>query len=91
MNMVVKLVPKVATNWEIIGYCLGLEDEDMDTIEESVSRTSDMKSACTKVIKAWIKSTHGREPKTWRTFMTALQELDIDCDPVLEVLQKELV
>ena len=91
MDIVVKIAPKVAANWEDIGYCLKLKDEDMENIEEDVSRSGDTRSASKKVMKTWIRCTHGREPKTWRTFMTALQELDIKCDPVLEVLQKEPV
>ena len=87
MGTVVKVAPVVATHWEEIGYCLGLEDEEMDTIEQEVSRSGDQRSAYRKLMKIWLRSSHGRKPKTWRTFVMVLRELDIDCTSVLEVLQ----
>ena len=89
MDIVVKIAPKVAANWDDIGYCLKLKDEEMAVIEDNVSRSGDTRSACKMVIRTWMRSTHGRSPKTWRTLVTALQELDINSDSVLEVLQKE--
>jgi len=91
MDVVVKIAPKLAPDWEDIGYCLKLKDEDMESIEDNLSRSGDKKSACKMVMKTWMRSTHGRTPKTWRTLITVLQELDIDCNSVLEVLQKEPV
>ena len=88
MNVMVKVVPKVATDWEEIGYCLELRDKEMADIEADVLRSGDVKSACKMVMKTWMRSTHGRSPKTWRTLMTVLEELDINSDSVLEVLQK---
>ena len=89
MGTVVKIAPTVATHWEDIGYRLWLEDEDMESIEEEVSRFGDTRSACKKVIKTWIRSARGREPKTWRTFLMVLQELGIDVGDVVERLQEE--
>ena len=89
MGTVVKITPVVASHWEDIGYRLGLKDEEMESIEGEVKSSGDTRSACKKVMRIWGKSSHGREPKTWRTFVMILRELDIDCTTVLEVLQGE--
>ena len=89
MGTVVKIAPTVAIHWDDIGYRLGLEDKDMDNIEEDASKTGDTRLACKKVMKTWIRSTYGREPKTWRTFLMVLQELGIDIDYVVKLLQEE--
>ena len=91
MGTVVKVAPAVATDWEDIGYRLWLEDEDMGSIEGDVSRTGDTRLAYKKVMKTWIKSTRGRKPKTWRTFLMVLQELGINVNPVVALLQEEPV
>ena len=89
MGTVVKIAPAVASHWEDIGYRLGLKDEEMESIEGEVETSGDTRSACKKVMRIWCKSSHGRDPKTWRTFVIVLHELDIDCTTVLEVLQGE--
>ena len=91
MNMAVQLVPILAAHWEGIGYRLGLRDEEMDIIEQTMSvESGNKRTACTQVMKTWIRSAHGREPKTWRTFLLVLQELGIDRNTVVEVLQREV-
>ena len=91
MGTVVKIAPVVATRWEDIGYRLWLEDKEMENIENEVLKSGDIRLASKKVLKTWIKCTHGRQPKTWRMFITVLQELGIDIGPVVELLQKEPV
>ena len=58
MDIVVKIAPKVAANWEDIGYCLKLKDEDMENIEEDVTISGDTRSASKKVMKTWIRCIH---------------------------------
>ena len=86
MKVAVQIALTLAAQWECVGYCLELREEEMDSIEQSTS--GDERSAYMKVMKTWIRSTDGREPKTWRTFLLVLQELDINCDTVVEVLKR---
>jgi len=89
MGAVVKIASKVAARWNDIGYQLDLEYEDMDNIEEDLLKTNNAILACKKMMNTWIRSAHGRTPKTWRTFVLVLEELKINCDFVFEMLQKE--
>ena len=89
MKIIVKIAPKVATHWVDIGYCLELEKHDIDIIENE-SR-DDLRVACRKMLSKWLNSANGRIPKTWRTFIQALLELDIDPNNVIAVLEKEPV
>lgn len=89
MNVIVKIAPRVATNWEDIGYCLLLEEHDMDIIRNE-SR-DDLRNACKKMLRRWLDSPKGKEPKTWRTFIQILLDLEIDPSNVIAILEKELV
>ena len=89
MSVIVKIAPRVATNWEDIGYCLQLEDHDMDIIRNE-SR-DDLRNASKKMLRRWLSSTKGREPKTWRTFIQTLLDVDVDPSNVIAVLEKEPV
>jgi len=89
MDIVVKVAPKVAIHWNDIGYCLRLDDHDMEIIEAEASRSGDMRSACKKMLRTWIASASGREPKTWKTLLAVFHELDINFEGVIDVLKKE--
>ena len=89
MSVIVKIAPRVATHWEDIGYCLQLEEHDMDIIRNE-SR-DDLRNSCKKMLRKWLSSAKGREPKTWRTFIQTLLDVDIDPSNVIAVLEKEPV
>ena len=89
MSVIAKIAPRVASNWEYIGYRLQLEDHEMVIIEEE-SR-GNLRNACIKMFKKWLSSAKGKEPKTWRTFIQTLRELDIDPSNVIAVLEEEPV
>ena len=89
MSVIVKIAPRVATNWEDIGYRLQLEIHDMDIIRNE-SR-GDLRNASKNMLRRWLSSAKGREPKTWRTFIQTLIDLDIDPSNVIAVLEKEPV
>ena len=89
MDVIVKIAPKVATHWIDIGYCLQLLEHDIDIIETESQQ--DLRVACRKMLRKWLSSARGRSPKTWRTFIQALLDLDIDPNNVIAVLEKEPV
>ena len=89
MDIVVKVAPIVAVHWNDIGYRLRLDAHEMDIMEAEVSRSGDMRFACKKMIRTWIASSSGREPKTWRTFLAVLHELGIDFYNVIDVLKTD--
>ena len=89
MSVIAKIAPRVATNWVYIGHCLQLEDHEMEIIE--AESHGNLRNACIKMLKKWLSSAKGREPKTWRTFIQTLHEVDIDPSNVIAVLEKEPV
>ena len=89
MSVIVKIAPRVAANWEDIGYCLLLEEHDMAIIRNE-SR-DDLRNACKKMLRRWLSSVKGREPKTWKTFIQTLLDIEIDPSNVIAVLEKEPV
>ena len=89
MSVIVKIAPRVATHWEDIGYCLQLEEHDMDIIRNE--SCDDLQNASKKMLRRWLTSAKGREPKPWRTFIQTLLDVDIDPSNVIAVLEKEPV
>ena len=89
MDVVVKIAPRVATHWEDIGYCLRIEEHDMDIIR--AEGPGNLRDACKKMLRKWLSSARGRSPKKWRTFIQALLDLDIDPSSAIAVLEKEPV
>ena len=91
MNVIVKIAPRVATHWEDIGYCLQLEEHEMNIIR--TESPNDLRNASKKMLRQWLSSARGRsrEPKTWRTFIQTLLDVDIDPSNVIAVLEKEPV
>ena len=89
MDVIVKIAPRVATTWLDIGYCLKLEEHDLEIIENECR--GDLRVACRKMLRRWLSSAKGRTPKTWRTFIQVLFELDIDSSSVVTVLEKERI
>ena len=89
MSVIVKIAPRVATNWEDIGYCLKLEEHEMNIIR--TESPNDLRNASKKMLRKWLGSARGREPKTWRTFLQTLLDVDIDPGNVIAVLEKEPV
>ena len=88
MSVIVKIAPRVATNWEDIGYCL-LEDHEIDIIRSE--SPNDLRSASKKMLRQWLESATGKQPKTWRTFLQAFLDVHIDPRKVIAVLDKEPV
>ena len=89
MSVIVKIAPRVATHWEDIGYCLQLEEHYMDIIRNE--SCDDLRNASKKMLRRWLTSAKGREPKTWRTLIQTLLDVDIDPSNVIAVLEKEPV
>ena len=88
MNVIVKIAPKVANNWEDIGYCL-LDEHEINIIRSESQ--NDFKNAFKNMLKRWLASARGREPKTWRTFLQTLLDININPSNVIAVLEKEPV
>ena len=91
MSVIVKMAPRVATNWEDIGYCLQLEEHEMNIIRSESLIMNDLRNASKKMLRLWLDSARGREPKTWRTFIQTLLDVAIDPSNVIAVLEKEPV
>ena len=87
MDVVVKVVPKVLAHWMEIGYCLKVDEEDLQAIE--IELHNDQRTACRKMLRKWLGSPSTRAPKTWRTLVQALLDLNIDYSRVIAVLENE--
>ena len=89
MDIVVMIVPKVLTHWLDIGHRLRVEEHDLQAIDAELH--NDERSACRNMLRKWLGTASARTPKTWRTFVQALLDLNIDHSRVIAVLEKELI
>jgi len=73
MKYLNKLVfDKIAPYWKKIADSLEFDIPVIRSIEKRCLK--DDYECCDGVLRDWISSDHGLQPKTWKTFITALQD-----------------
>ena len=73
----VNLLEKIGSDYFMFGILL-LEDDDGDQIfafeKEQMKNAVDI---CRQIVKLWLKG-KGKQPVTWSTLVTVLQEMDLN-------------
>ena len=71
------VIRHVAPKWEDLGIELNLDDDGtlIDSIRKE--RGGDEAKCCLDVLKAWLQG-KGEEPKTWRTLINCLREIEAE-------------
>ena len=65
------VVPKISSEWKIVADFLELEFSIIDVVEERCK--DDPVKCCEEMLREWLKTDHGLQPKTWSTLITALK------------------
>ena len=68
----VRVIPRVAADWEEIALCLGIERYILRTIKRDHGTSCE--DACTDMFQRWLRG-EGKGPKTWRTIVCALEDI----------------
>ena len=68
----VRVIPRVAADWEEIALCLGIERYILRTIKRDHGTSCE--DACTNMFQRWLGG-EGKGPRTWRTIVCALEDI----------------
>jgi len=87
--LVTKVVPRLASHWEQIGYALDLDKRgDIVNIIKQDHPCS-VEHCCQELFRRWLNSRSGKSPKTWETLLEIISNIP-ELTAVKEELQEEL-
>ena len=89
MHYLIKhVVPKVSSEWEDMAYALWY---DISTVRRIRSNhNGDAKKCCKKLFEDWLTTSNGAAPKTWKTLLDRLIEVE-ELVKVTEEIKEELI
>ena len=67
------VLPLIHAYWEDVAYSLHFDLETVDGIE---ANSKDTRKCCKEVFKHWLRTESKVGPKTWKTFLTQLKEVE---------------
>ena len=80
------VIPKISSEWKTVADFLELEFSIIEAIEEKCK--NDSVKCCQEMLREWLKSDHGLQPKTWSTLIQTLKAIQILCTVGKEVEQE---
>ena len=87
--LVTKVVPRLATHWEQVGYALDLDKhgETVNIIKQDYPRS--VEKCCQELFRRWLSGPGGKSPKTWDTLLQVISDIS-ELTAIREELQEEL-
>ena len=79
--------PKIKVEWKRLAYCMRYK---VEAVEAFNTEAKDLDSCCEKLLTNWIRSNHGPEPKTYRTLLKHIKEID-NLTAVFEEIKEQLI
>ena len=80
------VIPKIMDHWEDVAlHSLCYDDSMVTTIKAECA--SDPERCCNELFKNWLRTQNGVSPKTWKTVLTQLKEVEELADEVEEIAQ----
>ena len=67
------VIPMIKAKWTRVAYSMQYDAEDIEGIEKD---SSDTAKSCGRLFKNWLTSPKGITPKTWRTLLMCIKDVD---------------
>ena len=80
------VIPKISSEWKSMSDFLELKVSVIEAIEDKFK--NDPVKCCQEMLREWLKSDHGLQPKTWSTLIQTLKAIQILCTVGKEVEQE---
>ena len=68
------MIKRTAANWSELAYALKFDNHDVETIGRN---NRNVKDGCTVMLGNWLDGQGERGPRTWRTLLEALRDIDL--------------
>ena len=85
LNRVV--IPKISAEWENVAHMMKYHLNTISTIEKESHNFQDR---CQKLFKNWLTTSNGPSPKTWKTLLKCIENVE-DLTAAVEEIKTELV
>ena len=82
------VIPKIVDKWEILAYCMRYEPGQVQTFMSGGYH--DPQECCKKLFIDWITTDHGPTPKTYRTLLHHLKEIN-ELTAATEIIERDLI
>ena len=64
------VIPRIKAKWEYVAYSMQYSISAIDAF------ASDSGESCLNLFKDWLSTSHGVTPKTWRTLLDRIKDVD---------------
>jgi len=81
------VVPRIHTEWEDFAYALRYK---IATVRGIKANNENTKTCCKELFIDWLSTDHGVGPKTWKTVIEKLKEVDELAAAISEAIMNDL-
>ena len=81
------VVPKVMAQWKYLAFCMTYKIEEVNAFRKD---SQDVKECCEKLFENWLTTGHNPVPKTYKTLLNHIKEVDTLTAVSVEI-EKELL
>ena len=85
LNRVV--IPKISAEWENVAHAMNYH---LNTISAIKKESHNLQDGCQKLFKHWLTTSNGPTPKTWKTLLECIEDVE-DLTAAVEEIKAELV
>ena len=80
------VIPRIKAEWKDVALSMGY---GMHSIKAIKMESEDLKESCQNLFTSWLETDHGPTPKSWRTLLSKIKEVD-NLKTVAEEIEMEL-
>ena len=81
------VIPKIRAEWESVAYSM---DYDSYTVSAIEKESRNLQDCCQKLFKDWLTTSNGSSPKTWKTLLKCIEDVE-ELTAAVEKIKAELV
>ena len=67
------VIPKIKAEWKDVALSMGY---GMHNIKDIKLESEDFKECCQNLFSDWLETDHGPTPKSWRTLLSKIKQVD---------------
>jgi len=72
-DLIKVVVPKIKAYWKDVAYSMGYDPHIIKAIQ---LESHDLKDSCRKLFEDWLSTSRGPTPKTWKTLLGKIRDVD---------------
>ena len=78
------VIPRIKVKWEYVAYSMQYSISAVNAFSK------DSEESCLNLFKDWLSTSHGVTPKTWRTLLDRIKDVD-DLQAEAQNIEKKII